>query len=333
MKNYKSFAEALSYFFNDYLTIQKNLSNNTIKSYKTTFKMFIKYLIGYKNIRIEKISFADINRKNVMDFLKHMETKFKITIKTRNQRLAAIKSFCRYVSHEPIEYLNNISQILKIASKGDDNKSAVIDYLTKEELTTYLNAISTNNRKGIRDYTLINLMYDSAARVEEMTNIKVNDLNLGDNPSVMLYGKGKKYRTVPICNSTRDLLIKYIELFKLNNFEYLFMGNKHAKCSTKMITHIVNKYAEISKINKNIHPHVFRHTRAMHMIEADIPLVYIRDILGHKEISITEIYAKVNVETKRKALENVYNINNNFNNETTSWNKNEELIKSLLELD
>ena len=333
MKNYKSFAEALNYFFNDYLTIQKNLSNHTIKSYKTTFRMFVKYLVDYKNIKIEKISFADINRDNVMDFFKHMETEYKISIKTRNQRLAAIKSFCRYVSHEPIEYLNNISQILEIASKGDDNKVVVIDYLTKEELTTYLNVISTKNRKGIRDYTLINLMYDSAARVEEMTNIKVNDLNLGNNPSVMLYGKGKKYRTVPICNSTRDLLIKYIELFKLNNFEYLFMGNKHSKCSTKMITHIVNKYAEISKINKNIHPHVFRHTRAMHMIEADIPLVYIRDILGHKEISTTEIYAKVNIETKRKALENVYNINNNFNNETTSWNKNEELIKSLLELD
>ena len=333
MKNYKSFAEALSYFFNDYLTIQKNLSNYTIKSYKTTFRMFVKYLIDYKNIKIEKISFADINRDNIMDFLKHMETEYKISIKTRNQRLAAIKSFCRYVSHEPIEYLNNISQILEIASKGDDNKVVVIDYLTKEELTTYLNVISTKNRKGIRDYALINLMYDSAARVEEMTNIKVNDLRLGDNPSVMLYGKGKKYRTVPICNGTRDLLIKYIELFKLNNFEYLFMGNKHSKCSAKMITHIVDKYAEVSKINKNIHPHVFRHTRAMHMIEADIPLVYIRDILGHKEISTTEIYAKVNVETKRKALENVYNINNNFNNETTSWNKNEELIKSLLELD
>lgn len=333
MKNYKSFAEALNYFFNDYLTIQKNLSNHTIKSYKTIFRMFVKYLIDYKNIKIEKISFADINRDNVMDFLKHMETEYKISIKTRNQRLAAIKSFCRYVSHEPIEYLNNISQILEIASKEDDNKVVVIDYLTKEELTTYLNVISTKNRKGIRDYTLINLMYDSAARVEEMTNIKVNDLNLGNNPSVMLYGKGKKYRTVPICNSTRDLLIKYIELFKLNNFEYLFMGNKHSKCSAKMITHIVDKYAEVSKINKNIHPHVFRHTRAMHMIEADIPLVYIRDILGHKEISTTEIYAKVNIETKRKALENVYNINNNFNNETTSWNKNEELIKSLLELD
>ncbi len=266
MKNYKSFAEALSYFFYDYLTIQKNLSNHTIKSYKTTFRMFVKCLIDYKNIKIEKISFADINRKNVMDFLKHMETKFKITIKTRNQRLAAIKSFCRYVSHEFIKYLNNISQILKIASKGNNDKVVVIDYLTKEELTTYLNVISTKNRKGIRDYALINLMYDSAARVEEMTNIKVNDLNLGDNPSVMLYGKGKKYRTVPICNRTRDLLINYIKLFKLNNFEYLFMGNKHAKCSTKMITHIVNKYAEISKINKNIHPHVFRHTRAMHMI-------------------------------------------------------------------
>lgn len=119
MKNYKSFAEALNYFFNDYLTIQKNLSNHTIKSYKTIFRMFVKYLIDYKNIKIEKISFADINRDNVMDFLKHMETEYKISIKTRNQRLAAIKSFCRYVSHEPIEYLNNISQILEIASKGD----------------------------------------------------------------------------------------------------------------------------------------------------------------------------------------------------------------------
>ena len=183
MKNYKSFAEALSYFFNDYLTIQKNLSNYTIKSYKTTFRMFVKYLIDYKNIKIEKISFADINRDNIMDFLKHMETEYKISIKTRNQRLAAIKSFCRYVSHEPIEYLNNISQILKIASKGNNDKVVVIDYLTKGELTTYLNVISTNSRKGIRDYTLINLMYDSAARVEEMTNIKVNDLNLGNNPS------------------------------------------------------------------------------------------------------------------------------------------------------
>lgn len=331
MKNYKGFAELLSCFFNNYLVIQKNVSNNTIKSYKSTFKMFIKYLIDYKNIKIEKIFFDDINRINVIDFLNYLENNLNISIKTRNQRLAAIKSFCRYVSYESIEHLNNIEQILNIAFKKSDNK--IIDYLTKDELTIYLDSISTNNRKGIRDYTLINLMYDSAARVSEIINIKVNDLNLFDNPSITLYGKGKKYRTVPICNNTKELLIKYIELYKLNNFEYLFMGNKHSKCSTKMITHIINKYAKIANINKRIHPHVLRHTRAIHMIEADIPLVYIRDILGHSSINTTEIYARINIDTKRRALENIYDINSNFNKNNNSWNNNSQLLASLLELD
>ena len=218
-----------------------------------------------------------------------------------------------------------------IPLKKCDNK--IIDYLTKEELNQYLHSISTNTRKGVRDYTLINLMYDTAARVQEITNIKVNDINLDNNPSVTLYGKGKKIRTVPICENTKNILIEYIKLFKLNNFEYLFIGNKNSKCSTKMITHIINKYAKLSNINKNIHPHVFRHTRAMHMIDADIPLVYIRDILGHSNINTTEIYARINLENKRKALENIYNISNNFNKTKTSWNKNEELLKSLLEID
>ncbi len=330
MKNY-NFAELLNYYFNNYLIIQKNMSNNTIKSYKFTFKLFIKYLIDYKNIKIDKITFANITRDNVMDFLNYIENNLKNKIKTRNQRLAAIKSFCRFVSYEQIEYLDNIQQILAISDKKCDNE--IMDYLTKEELDIYLKSVSTNSRKGIRNYTLITLMYDSAARVEEMTNIKVNDLNLGVNPSVMLYGKGKKYRTVPICESTKNLLIKYINLFKLNNFDYLFKGNKNSKCSTKMITHIVTKYAKVANINKNIHPHVFRHTRAMHMIEVDIPLVYIRDILGHANINTTEIYARINIETKRKALEDIYNIDSNFNKEDTSWNKDTELLKSLLELD
>lgn len=330
MKNY-NFAEMLSFFFTNYLSIQKNASNETIKSYKITFKLFIKYLIKTLNINIKDISFEYINRNNVINFLNYIEKDLNLSIKTRNQRLAAIKSFCRFVSYENIDYLNNIQQILMIPLKKGDNK--IIDYLTKEELDQYLHSISTNTRKGVRDYTLITMMYDTAARVQEITNIKVNDINLDNNPSVTLYGKGKKIRTVPICENTKNILIEYIKLFKLNNFEYLFIGNKNSKCSTKMITHIINKYAKLSNINKNIHPHVFRHTRAMHMIDADIPLVYIRDILGHSNINTTEIYARINLENKRKALENIYNISNNFDKTKTSWNKNEELLKSLLEID
>lgn len=176
-------------------------------------------------------------------------------------------------------------------------------------------------------------MYDSAARASEIINIKVNDLNLDNNSSVTLYGKGKKYRTVPITENMKQLLIKYIELEKLNNFAYLFPGNKNSKATTKMISHIIAKYVKISTINKNIHPHSLRHTRAVHMLEADIPLVYIRDILGHENITTTEIYAKVSLETKRKALEQVYDIDNKFIKETPVWNNDADLLSSLLELD
>lgn len=330
MKNY-SFAEHLSNFFNNYLVIQKNYSEHTIRSYKITFKLFVKYLIDNKKVSLKKISLNDLTRNNVIDFLNYLETSDNISISTRNNRLAAIKSFCNYLNFQDLTELHNIQQILLIPSKKGDNR--LIEYLTKEELTIYLNSIKTNNRKGIRDYTLVSLLYDSAIRESELTNLKVNDLNLGNNPSVTVFGKGRKYRQVPITNDTKNLLIKFIQLEKLNNFDYLFKGNNDSKCSTKMISHIVAKYAKLSGINKNIHPHVFRHTRAMHMLEAGIPLVYIRDILGHENVTTTEIYAKVNVETKRNALENVYKNNNSFEYKDASWNKNSELLKSLLELD
>lgn len=324
-----SFAEFLNQYFNNYLIIQKNCSNNTIRSYKTTFKLLIKYLIDYKNVSIKELSFEYFTRNNVIDFLNYLENNLKISISSRNQRLAAIKSFCNYISYEKIEHINDIQQILSIPLKKCSNN--MIDYLTKEELTNYLNSIEVSTRKGIRDYTLITLMYDSAARASEITNIKVNDLNLGDNPSVVLYGKGNKYRTVPITDETKNLLINYISLFELNSISYLFGGNNN-KSSTKMITHIVKKYARKFDIDKNIHPHVFRHTRAMHLLEADIPLVYIRDLLGHESITTTEIYAKINIELKRKSLASVYKVNDISCNKDAIWNKDEELIKSLLDI-
>ena len=327
--NNSNFGELLSYYFNNYLQIQKNYSQHTIRSYKLIFKQLIKFLVKEKNVTIKKLSLNDFTRTNVIDFLNDVEK--NNTINTRNQRLACIKSFCNYIIYEDISNINNIRQILQIPKKKYDRKE--IDYLTKEELNTFLSIIDTNKLKGVRDYTLITLLYDSAARAEEITNIRVNDLILDGNPSVKLYGKRKKYRTVPITEQTKKLLVNYISLFKLNNFSYLFSGNKNLKCSTKMISHIINKYAKKSEINKNIHPHIFRHTRAMHMLESGVELVYIRDILGHTNITTTEIYARTNIETKRKVLENVYQFAENNNITDSEWNKNEELIKSLLDIE
>lgn len=330
MRKY-NFLEYLYSFFNYYLILQKNVSSNTIRSYKTTFKLFIKYLVNNKKINIKNLSFEHITRENIIDFLNYLEFDLKVSILTRNQRLAAIKSFCNYISYEDISNINNIQKILSISKKKTSQK--IISFLTKEELNCYLNTIKTNNRKGIRDYTLVALMYDCAARAEEIVKLKVNDLKLDDNPSITLYGKGNKYRIVPITNNTKELLIKYIRLNKLGNFSILFPGNKNYQASTKMITHIINKYAIESKINKKIHPHVLRHTRAMHLLEAGISLIDIRDILGHSSVTTTEIYAKTNVELKRKAIEKIYNINDIENSVNESaWNKNENILKELFDI-
>lgn len=325
MKNY-SFAESLDIFLNKYLIQQKNTSSNTIRSYKTAFKLFIKYLIEFKKISIKNLNFENITRNNVVDFLNYLECDLNLSIQTRNQRLAAIKSFCNYILIEDISNLSNIQSILNIRKKKTDSK--IIDYLTIEELNIFLNLIPTDSKIGVRDYTLISLMYDSAARANEIINLKVSNLKLDDNPSVTLYGKGNKYRIVPITNNTKKLLVDYIKLNKLGYYSYLFKGYND-KATTKMITHIINKYSKKCEVNKNIHPHCLRHSRAIHLLEAGITLIDIRDILGHSSVTTTEIYAKTSVELKRKAIESVYEINNP---KEASWKKDKSLLNELLDL-
>lgn len=325
MKIY-NITEALASYFNNYLRLQRNVSNNTIISYKYTFKSLIKYLITNNITTLKDFSFNDFTRENILDFLNDVES--KTSISTRNQRLAAIKSFCQYLQYEPIEHLSQIQRILKIRMKKFSTKE--IDFLTKEELTLFLNSIDLNNKKGVRDYTLISFMYETASRINEIVNVKICDLQLDDNYNVLLHGKGNKLRRVPITDELRNMLLKYIKAFNLNSTSYLFQGQKNQKSSTKMITHIVNKYANKSKINKNIHPHVFRHTRAMHLLEAGLTLVDIRDILGHASVKTTEIYLKINIELKRNAILNVYENNDRF--EEPSWIKDENVLKELLDL-
>ena len=325
MKTY-NIAEALASYFNNYLKLQRNVSDKTIISYKYTFKLLIKYLIDNNITTLKDFSFNDFTRENILEFLNDVES--KTSISTRNQRLAAIKSFCQYLQYEPIEYLNQIQRILKIRMKKFAKKE--IDFLTKNELTLYLDSIDINNKKGIRDYTLISFMYETGSRINEIVNVKICDLQLDDNYSVLLHGKGDKLRRVPITNELKDMLLKYIKAVKLNSASYLFQGQKNQKASTKMITHIVKKYAIKSKINKNIHPHVFRHTRAMHLLEAGLTLVDIRDILGHASIKTTEIYLTINMELKRNAILDVYQNNDKF--EEASWIKNDNILKELLDL-
>lgn len=321
-----NFSSLLNLYLTNYLVIQRNMSSNTIRSYKCTFKLLIKYITNVKNIAIKNINFNVINRDTIIDFLDYIEQETNASIRTRNQRLAVIKSFYAYVKDTNPEQLVNIQQILTIKCKKEIKKE--FDYLTKDEIDEFLNNISTNSNKGIRDYTLLMLLYDSGARAQEIINLKVEDLRLDSNPIVRLFGKGNKNRTIPITNNTKEILIKYISIYKLNSNSILFSNPKGNYATTKMITHIIDKYS--NSINKNIHPHTFRHSRAMHLLEAGVNLIYIRDFLGHNSIETTEIYAKVNENIKRKAITNAYEFD--IDKDLNDWTSDENLLKELLNL-
>lgn len=324
----KTFAYYLNNYFNIYLPKEISASKNTIISYKNTFKLLINFLINKKNISIEKIDFKVIDREIIKEFLHFLEEDKKISINTRNQRLAAIKSFYQYVKIEDPSLLENFQNILTIRTKKSVKK--LESYLTIEEITTLFNSIDTTTVKGRRDLVLLSLLYDAGLRLSEILEVKILDLRLDENPIVTVLGKGRKNRSIPIMENTKKLLLQYINNNNFVNTSYLFSNAKKEKLNSRTIQKIIEKYVKLAKINKKISPHSLRRSRAMHLLEAGVNIVYIRDFLGHESITTTELYARANEELKRKAISKAYSIETN--NNKAFWNKDADLLKELLSL-
>ena len=324
----KTFAYYLNNYFNIYLPKEISASENTIISYKNTFKLLINFLINKKNISIEKIDFKVIDREIIKEFLHFLEEDKKISINTRNQRLAAIKSFYQYVKIEDPSLLENFQNILTIRTKKSVKK--LESYLTIEEITTLFNSIDTTTVKGRRDLVLLSLLYDAGLRLSEIIQIKILDLRLDENPVITVLGKGRKNRSIPIMENTKKLLLQYINNNNFVNTSYLFSNAKKEKLNSRTIQKIIEKYIKLAKIDKNISPHSLRRSRAMHLLEAGINIVYIRDFLGHESITTTELYARANEELKRKEISKAYSIETNDNK--AFWNKDVDLLKELLSL-
>ncbi|HKL42073.1 MAG TPA: tyrosine-type recombinase/integrase [Clostridia bacterium] len=309
-----NFAKYLSDYLSIYLPGVIKVSNHTINSYRDTFKLLLKFAQS-KNLKIEKITLEKITKNFILEFLEWIEKERNCSISTRNQRLAAIKSFFKYVQAESPENLYEIRRILNIRKKKC--AKPLVAYLTSDELKIIFNAPDLSKKSGRRDLTLLVLLYDSGARVNEIINVAIKDVRLNSPGVITLYGKGNKIRQVPLMKKTCKLIEKYIEEYKKTNLVVkrempLFFNQKKKPLSRWGVNYIINKYVVKLKEEGKLHidfkitPHVFRHSKAMHLLQANINLIYIRDFLGHTNISTTEIYARADIETKRKALENVY---------------------------
>lgn len=309
------FSYYLTSFLGKYLPGQKNVSPNTIESYAATFKLLLIYCEEKKKVKAERLSLSFFTRDIVIGFLDWIEQERNCSISTRNQRLVPLHSFFRYVQKESCQNLYEIQKILSIPNKK--GPKTIVPFLTGDEMKVLLNQPDIITKEGMRDLVLLVVLYDSAARVQELIDLKIKDVRIS-NPSVItLNGKGNKRRQVPIMDKTRKLLENYINNQRVNDGiskgdNYLFVNQKKQQLSRWGISYIINKYVKLAEQDPKftiafpVTPHVFRHSKSVHLLQSGVNLIYIRDFLGHCDCSTTEIYARADTEMKRKAIEAAY---------------------------
>lgn len=329
------FAKYMTEYLTYYLLDEKGVSKNTVKGYRDTFVQFIDFMSTVKNVRLEKLTFSVLTKEVVVEFLEWIEKTRKCSVSTRNTRLAAIHSFIKYVQYHHPDNLYEFQRIMAIKSKKQEKGH--LNYLSLEATKLLLSMPDKTTRKGRRDLALLCLMYDTGCRVQELADLLVQDVHTDPPYMITVRGKGSKIRQVPLLPEQMQILLSYIRENKLDKTECrpspLFYNNKKEKLTRGGITHILKKYVAMArKENPEMVPdviscHSLRHSKAMHLLQAGVNLVYIRDILGHVSIQTTEIYARADSKQKREALAKAYK---NVSPEVEPlWEKDKDLLSWL----
>lgn len=320
-------------FFTEYLAIQRGLSLNTIKTYRDSLKLFFKFLAKKKEISVKKLTLADLNADNVISFLAKTED-IGCCIITRNLRLASLKTFFTYLLSRDILHADQYRRIIAIPLKR--GQKPLMEYLEINEVRAIFESIGRNDSLGERDYVILNLLYNTGARVSEICNLKVSQIRLQPPSLITIIGKGKKLRQVPLWENTALLLKNYLYKKELINKSKadVFLNSAGKPVSRFGIRHIVQKRVANaaakcpSLAKKNIGPHTFRHTAAMHLLQAGVDLTVIKSWLGHVNLSTTHSYIEIDLEMKRKALSSCNSIGEPFNLKKII-EKNDDIIKWL----
>jgi integrase/recombinase XerD len=306
----------LTKFFTDYLAGQRAASPSTVASYRDAMKLLLTWFNDVERIPPDKLRLADLDRPRVLRFLGWLEAERGCSAATRNQRLAVIKSLCRYTAVEQPAHLDQISQILAIRQKN--TPAPELGHLTGDEVKTLLDQPGTATTRAVRDTVLLALAYDTGARVQELCDLDIADIRRSTPIIVTIHGKGSKIRYVPVMEPTARLLADYLDHLTPHpgigaETSPLFTGPHHTRLTRSGIAKILARHVRTVRAGDPgwaaglpVSPHTLRRSRAMHLIQAGVNLIYIRDLLGHAEVATTEIYARADAETKRKAIENAY---------------------------
>ena len=290
-------------FLIEHLVAERNLAINTQKSYRDMLILLLPYLAAKVDKRIDRLTVDDLSPQNVRLFLTHMEEQRHCTVSTRNQRLGGLHALARFIGEHSPEYVDWWAQIHLIPIKRTGQPE--ISYLNKPEMDALLAASDTPTAQGRREHALLLFMFNSGARASEVAQLRIGDVDW-HTQSVSIVGKGNKQRRCPLWSSTLDELRLQAEgrattepVF-LNRFrQSMTRSGIHAlvkRCATRAAARMP------SMVDKNVHPHVIRHTTASLLLQAGVDINTIRGWLGHVSLTTTNIYAEINLETKARAL-------------------------------
>lgn len=301
-------------FLTDYLPEKRKCSIHTIKAYRTALNQLLDYIQKENGLSFLDIGLDTLDRIMISSYLDYLETECHCSIRTRNHRLNCLRAFFSFVAQKNSLYAACYLEICKVPFKKDE-KTDIIDYLSESALKTLLEQPDTTKLKGIRNQFLMILLYDTGARIQEVIGLRLCDIRINQTPQARLCGKGNKTRTVPLMAQTVQHYTRYLQIFhkdeSLKSDRPLFYTVRKGLCnpiSDDMIRIFMNEYArEAHKVNpevpEKIHPHLFRHSRAMHLYQHGMDLTLISQWLGHADISTTLMYAHADTEMKRKAIE------------------------------
>ncbi|WP_051578013.1 tyrosine-type recombinase/integrase [Sporolactobacillus terrae] len=286
-------------FFTEYLSGEAGLSINTIKSYRDAFILFYKYLEEAGICKISKLKMDMLNADNITGFLDWLEQSRCCSIGSRNQRLAALKAFCSYVIRRSPEESALCQGVLKIRIKKAPQKS--VEYLSGAAVEYLLKIPNSHSMQGIRELAMIALMYESGCRVQELIDLRVGDIAFRSPNTLTLTGKGNKSRVVPISINAANILKAYLNSAGIDDTVHPVFVNRYNKTLSRSgVSYVLDKYGQIASKARSdlfpskLHPHILRHSKAMHLLENGVNLIYIRDFLGHSSVTTTEIYARCN---------------------------------------
>lgn len=331
------FAYHLTRYLGEYLPGQRNVSTNTIKSYRDAFSLLLTYCRQERAMALERLTLQSLTAALIEEFLLWLERARGNGATTRNQRLAALHAFYRYLQQEEPAWLLTCQQILSIPFKR--HARTPVRHLSPPALQQVLAQPNQAAPAGRRDLTLLCVLYDTGARVQELADLCVRDVRLESPAVIRLTGKGRKTRQVPVMARTVALLESYLRercLLTADKADQpLFCNAQRRKLTRAGVTYILQKYAgraraQQPELPEAVTPHQLRHSKAMHLLQAGINLIYIRDILGHVDLKSTEIYARADTEMKRRALEKIPDPPGP--QDAPAWHKDDELLSWLRSL-